>query len=318
MKRLFLLLLMPLSIFAIHCGDDGSPDSDSNSDSDADTDSDSSSDLETDSAGDADSDSDGDVDSETTTNGPETVCNGIDDDGNGIIDDVDLGGDGICDCLNIATVGIPGTWGEGNVFGDWLAERSSTEVVNLGSAILDDAALEPFRVIVFLNVGEGADGIQRQYSADETAALQRWIGAGGGVMTTIGYADYPEEVDNINRLLSPYDMYYGTVPVLQKEGDQTIPVTTWQAHPTTEGISAVGVDNGYEVLENQTVVAEEQGIQLAEVFTYGEGNIFVWGDEWICYDSEWQNIADYQIERFWLNIIKWLTPEDECQVPGPV
>lgn len=83
-------------------------------------------------------------------------------------------------------------------------------------------------------------------------------------------------------------------------------------------MTAVGVDNGYEVLGDQTIVAEEQGISMAEVFTHGEGNIFVWGDEWICYDSEWQNVTDYQIERFWLNIIKWLTPEDECQVPGPI
>ena len=136
-------------------------------------------------------------------------------------------------------------------------------------------------------------------------------------MTTIGYADYPQEVDNINRLLSPYDMSYDSRPVLQKQGNQTRPITVWQTHPTTDGISAVGVDNGYEVMGSRTFIAEEQNISMAEVYTAGNGNIFVWGDEWICYDSEWQNLSDYQVERFWLNIIKWLTPEDECQVSIP-
>lgn len=37
---------------------------------------------------------------------------------------------------------------------------------------------------------------------------------GGGVMTTIGYADYNAEVDNINKRLAPYDMEYDPGPML--------------------------------------------------------------------------------------------------------
>src|SRR6476661_8641828 len=33
------------------------------------------------------------------------VCDGKDNDGNGVTDDVDAQGDGVCDCLNIATIG---------------------------------------------------------------------------------------------------------------------------------------------------------------------------------------------------------------------
>lgn len=273
-----------------------------------------------DGSGDSNADVDFDViaDSDTLTTGLEAPpCNGIDDDGNGIIDDIDVGGDGICDCLNIATVGIPGPWGEGNIFTDWLGSRSSVAVVNLGDAVLDDSILAPFQVIVFLNVGEASDGIGRQYTDTETDALQRWIASGGGIMTTIGYASYPEEVDNINRVLSPYSVGYDPTPVLQKQGNQTVPIVTWQTHAITEGVTAVGVDNGYEVIGDGTYIAEEQNISMAEVTGSGEGNIFVWGDEWICYNSEWQNLGDYQVERFWLNIIKWLTPEDECQVSIP-
>jgi predicted nucleic acid-binding Zn-ribbon protein len=323
-----ILFIFIAGIFSLlgGCGEDnGNTVSSSDADVDGDTDADTDSDADTDTDADADTDTDTDADTDTDTDtdtdhivtGIETECNGIDDDQNGIVDDVDIGKDGICDCLNIATVGIPGTWGEGNVFSEWLSERSSMEIINLADGILDDATLEPFQVIVFLNVGEGEDGINRQYGEEEVAALNRWIQAGGGIMTLIGYADYPEEVDNINRLLSPYGIYYDTVPILQKQGQDTVPITGWTAHPTTEGINAVGVDNGYEVMGLGTLLATESTLDVARVVTSGEGNIFVWGDEWISYDSEWVEMTEYQVERFWLNIFKWLTPEDECQVAIP-
>ena len=53
------------------------------------------------------------------------VCDGKDNDGNGITDDVDAQGDGVCDCLNIATIGEIGPWSNGgNVFKEWLNARS--------------------------------------------------------------------------------------------------------------------------------------------------------------------------------------------------
>jgi hypothetical protein len=49
----------------------------------------------------------------------------------------------------------------------------------------------------------------------------------------------------------------------------------------------------------------------------GSGHIVVWGDEWITYDSEWVDVQDQQVELFWLNILKWLTPAKQCQVAIP-
>ena len=43
----------------------------------------------------------------------------------------------------------------------------------------------------------------------------------------------------------------------------------------------------------------------------------VWGDEWLTYDSEWTQHPEYQLELFWLNAIKWLTPAKDCQVAIP-
>ncbi len=47
------------------------------------------------------------------------------------------------------------------------------------------------------------------------------------------------------------------------------------------------------------------------------GHVLVWGDEWITYDSEWSAHPDYQVQALWINVLKWLSPATECQVPLP-
>lgn len=250
--------------------------------------------------------------SSSGSGGSAEVCDGIDNDNNGVVDDVDKGGDGICDCLRIATLGVPGQWGVGDVFATWLSERSDNGSVSLGDQVLTPALLGQYQVIVAENVST----IGRTYAADEVAALQAWVEGGGGFMTLIGYGD-PSERTNANTLLSPFGVQYQEQQILQKSGGSTVPVMGWNAHPVSMGVSRIGVDNGYEVSGGGTLVADEQGYDMLRAVEQGSGHVLVWGDEWITYDSEWTEHPDYQVELFWLNSIKWLTPEMDCQVPVP-
>ena len=234
------------------------------------------------------------------------VCDGVDNDGNGIADDVDVGGDGICDCLLIATLGVPGVHGDGDVFSAWLDGKSDVGAVSLGDQELTSELLAPYQVIV------AEDMRGREYSDAEVAALQGWIEGGGGLMTLIGYGSSSERT-NINQLLAPTGISYDETPILS--GSPTVPITTWHDHAVSAGVTQVGVDNGYEVIGAGEVVAEEGGFVVLRAGTLGEGKVLVWGDEWITYDSEWTEHPEYQLERFWLNVLKWLTPETECQVP---
>lgn len=43
------------------------------------------------------------------------------------------------------------------------------------------------------------------------------------------------------------------------------------------------------------------------------GKLFIFGDEWIEFDSEWKNIP--QIKKFWVNILGWLSPMNFCTIP---
>lgn len=256
-------------------------------------------------------------------NGTPEICDGIDNDGNGIVDDVDVGGDGVCDCLNIATIGEIGPWSDGgNIFADWLDTRSPLGATALGDQVLTDDLLAKFQVIVVLYASTVALDAQGQhldahhaFSSDEAAAFQRWVEAGGGVMTTIGYAGWEvPEVENVNVLLAPLGMGYSTTKL-----DVAGNVVNWTTHPVTQGVSNIFADNGVEPDgPNGTTLALDPNNHVAlQVGEAGLGHIVVWGDEWITYDSEWTDVTDQQVELFWLNILKWLTPPKQCQVAIP-
>jgi hypothetical protein len=237
------------------------------------------------------------------------VCDGMDNDGNGTVDDVDVGNDGVCDCLLIATLGKVGGSGKGDVFGGWLDARSDNAATDLADQTLTPELLARFQVIVAQDIHD-----QRAYTAAEIDALQRWVENGGGLLTLIGYAGV-EERTNANAILARFGIDYGDKPILPRSGGKTIAVKTWQPHPVTAGVASVGVDNGYPVQGAGTVLASEGGFDLLRAKEVGSGHVLAWGDEWITYNTEWASDNGYQVEQLWLNMIKWLTAAKVCQVP---
>jgi hypothetical protein len=260
----------------------------------------------------------------TPGDGTPELCDGLDNDSNGIVDDVDVGNDGVCDCLNIATIGSIGPWSDGgNIFATWLGSRSPAGVVPLADEVLTEELLRPFQVIVVLHVdtvsvtgNSGAVASSHHAFTDaEVANFQGWVANGGGVMTTIGYSGWEEgEVVNVNRLLSGVGMGYSIA-----SGDVSGDIARWEPHPLTAGVTRIHTDNGTspDRLFGTTLAytaADTPALQVTEI---GAGRVVLWGDEWITYDSEWTDVTDQQVELFWLNILKWLSPRTTCQVEIP-
>jgi hypothetical protein len=257
-------------------------------------------------------------------NGEPEVCDGIDNDGNGIVDDVDVGHDGVCDCLNIATIGHIGPWSDGgNLFASWLNARSPLGAVELADEELTAEKLAKFQVIVVLHAATlevmGNDNARvapahHAFSDAEVNVFDAWVRKGGGVMTTIGYtAKEADEVVNVNKLLSGTGMGYS-----KSKLDLSGMVQNWRTHPLSDGITQVFTDNGVEPdTAGGTTVAtngDKIALQAAQI---DAGRVAIWGDEWITYDSEWVDTTGQQVEHFWLNLLKWLSPPTECQVPIP-
>lgn len=233
--------------------------------------------------------------------------------GGGVDSDAGKSVDGGTNLCNGATLGVKGTWGAGDVFASWLSSRS-----NSGASALVDQTLTPdllanYQVIIAQDVSHN-----HQYSDSEVRALSDWVNKGGGFMTLTGYSQDSTEVDNVNRLLAPFSMSYGTDHILPKgNGNSTVPITMWNPHPIDAGVTAVGVDNGYAVMGMGDVVATGGGNNVGVAQTVASGHVFSWGDEWITYNSEWNSHPDYQVQTFWVNAVKWLTVSSQCQVSAP-
>jgi len=152
------------------------------------------------------------------------------------------------------------------------------------------------------------------FSDAEASAFEGWVRAGGGVMTTIGYSnDEAAEVVNVNKLLANLGMGYSTSQL-----GLTGNVQDWVAHPVTDGITNIFSDNGVDPDGPSGMTIAQGGTDVAlQVAQSDAGRVAVWGDEWITYDSEWADVKGQQVEHFWLNLLKWLSPPTQCQVPIP-
>lgn len=242
----------------------------------------------------------------------ETTCDGSDDDANGVVDDVDQGKDGVCDCLRVATLGLHGEWGGGNVVSGWLTDRIDGAAEAIDGEALTETVLSDYHILLIRDVSTNNNpGLS--FSMAEADALWQWVRDGGGLMTVIGYSD-ATEINNVNRLLEPFSLSYGSEQIVQGNSMAT-PIGDWFEHPLSVGVTQVGGDNGYPAQGQGTTFAAQDGYDLGKAAVIGDGHVLVWGDEWITYEDEWADSSTYQVDQFWENALRWLTRASECQVP---
>ncbi len=238
----------------------------------------------------------------------EMTCDGKDDDCNGRVDDVDIGKDGICDCLRIGIVGSPGSNPSAN-FQSWLQARGTTveRTHQTTTEAFDAAFLSKYDVLIL-------DRLPREYTTTEAAALETWVRTHGGFVSMTGYTGAAAPDFYTNTLLAPFGLEYQ--PGLFSE-----PVTMFAMHPVTTGLTSVTFAGGYLVKDlggnggTNTIIGSISAGPVAFAHERGNGRAIVWGDEWIEFDSEWTTLPE--IERFWVNIIAWIGPQDSCQVTIP-
>jgi hypothetical protein len=259
----------------------------------------------TDSSTDMDASTDMDSSSEDTEGCLpfEIACDGLDEDCNDVVDDLDEEQDGFCDCYNIGIIGTVGANPAAN-FEAWLEDKG-TDATRFGTApnhVLTEADLEPYDVLI-------VDRLTHVYSPQERQILADWLASGKGMITMAGYTNAQIDRDQQNSLVSASGLTYAAPIYLD-------PVENWLMHPISQGAQTVQIYGGWQVVGPGEVFVRPQGEpnnSFGTAAEVGMGNAIVFSDEWISFDSEWQAIPEVPV--FWSNMIKWVGPKDICFDP---
>jgi hypothetical protein len=217
---------------------------------------------------------------------------------------------GGCNHLNIGIFGNPGANASSD-FQAWLtaAGTSVQRIQNMApTAEITAATLQPFDVVIL-------DWLTRDYTVAEATVFASWISSGHGIVSMSGYDNVTTDDWHANSLLAPLEVAYSG-PLLNG------PVTTFATHPITMGLTSVTFDGGYQISDlgggasTRTPIAflpdpEDAGnVPVAYAVQMGNGRAFVWGDEWISFDSEWSTLPE--IKQLWVQVFAWIAPTNSC------
>lgn len=238
-----------------------------------------------------------------TNIGTETLCDGKDENGNGIIDDVDKGRDGLCDCLHIGFFGALAS-DAGNktgAFEAWLNARSDIPVKTISATTTITAdVLAGLEVLVVGNLKDRPhdNSGKTGFSQAELDAISKWVNEdGGGIMTLAGYTANADDAEPTAALLAPFGLGYdykgrgagvdnmGSPPMIFRD------IIT-PDHPTVAGITAMGVYNAYPVTGSGTAIFSDGTNVLGRAEEVGKGHVFAFADEWITQDALWLPMAN--------------------------
>jgi hypothetical protein len=218
----------------------------------------------------------------------EGVCDGVDDDCNGAIDDLDAGGDGICDCTTMAVLGSKGA-NPNTKFEAFLDAQSPGWKRYPDINPLTAESLAGIDVLIL-------DNLARGYTVAEADVLRDWVKGGGGLAVLAGYA---VNGDKQSSILASLGVKFNGPPT-------NATVTAFAAHPLSKQVTSLPLVGGNNISDLQgdgTVVATFNTKIFALAAQRELGRIYLYGDEWVTFDEVW----DDQAEQFWLNALAWLS-----------
>lgn len=202
------------------------------------------------------------------------------------------------DACRLAILGDPGS-NPGANFALWIEDRGPiVDRYGVGPDLqaFTSSDLQTYDVLLLDRLAPGTEhGIA-------PSDLASWVQNGGRVIALSGYGDYPEIVEVQNALLAPLMLgFVSTSPVWG-------PISQFAQHPITAGLQSLTFVGGRAVIHQPAdeviMTIGDPGQAVGVVAQRGSGRLFLFGDEWVTFDSEW--VAMPEIEQFWVNIFDWL------------
>lgn len=178
-------------------------------------------------------------------------------------------------------------------FDAWLPLIAQSTAAVSFPVTIDDAQLVGADVII-LRV------LERPYTDAESAAVLRAVEAGAGLIALTGYYGFPKEQVSINSVLARSGVSFSVIDLVPS-------VTTFLPHSINAGISEVAFMGGMEINAGNGVYPTAKiGRQVVGAVTgRGNGRIYLWGDDWVMFDSGW---SPGHNETWWQNAFAWVWP----------
>jgi len=233
------------------------------------------------------------------------------------------------------------------------------------------AELDKYDILVLQHMTNGTDANAPAwtFTSEEIEAVRSWVvDRGGAIFAMTGYqSSNTIEVDPTNQLIAfsgiqiNKDDITGSGAKELSDCNVTCPpsnsiccscwhgpqlITEWDfTHEiAVKGIVAEPIFRGRSIDPGDAqIVARHRGKVVAAAKQVGNGRIFVFGDEWITYTSQWQDNAPvgaanatnpcydttkaqfrnpanvFQVAQLWYNTIRWLQPAMTCfQIPDVI
>lgn len=223
-------------------------------------------------------------------------------------------GDELYGCRRIGIMGAPGALASSN-FQAWLETQGAIATrfhQTSDAAELQRAELETFDLVV-------VDWLQRLYTEAEAETLAQWVNDGGGLMVMTGHdsgATADRHVSLLTALGPTYDLPAGPLngpavlvlhpTTMNMDGTDVLPPITFNG-----GLRTVVPDELSATIVPMAMIGDQV---VGVAGPLGDGQVLLFGDEWIEFDSEWSTMP--AIPQFWLNVVTWLAPDttlDFCE-----
>ncbi len=207
-------------------------------------------------------------------------------------------------CRRIGILGAPGANPSSN-FQAWLEMQGAIATRFHAEASPPPLVREQLEVFDLVIV----DQVRRTYTAEESTVLADWVRAGGGLFVMTGHTGSIASTHNtlLVSLGPSYDVATGLL-----NGPATLlasPITGDGAGGVLPPVTFAG---GFQVLVPPTqpelaAFAQIGSYVVGVVGPFGAGQLVVFGDEWIEFDSEWSTMPP--IVALWTNSVRALAPD---------
>jgi hypothetical protein len=271
---------------------------------------------------------------------------------------VDDAGNAIC--LSMLSLGQPATYGNQTGGGDntdafqtfinTYTTKANTGTTSVMAMVkthvpLTDDFLKQYNVIILQALEDNIYAASIwTFSQSETDALERWVRAGGALITMTGYGGNTSEVQPLNQLLGGSNKWSG----ISYNTDDTFGQTTQYSYCAYSALSFNGWTTDYADYDQITHDLKKVGVfhgrsinctgSDCQIFAkdptagnvgvakdVGSGRVLAWGDEWVTYTSQWGLTAgqydgpndpcaghtpmtSFTVPQFWYNVFTWSVP----------